>query len=247
MKSGFLKKTMIVGFCIVSVLPGYAQRVKAPKHLSGTAVLENLKKTFEAVNDFRVMIRADVQMERMNIPPMTATMYFKKPNKMTFDSKGFFMVPREGVAFNPDLIAEKYDVVQLVDDTLNGQSLIRLQLLAKDRKAPMQDLTLFVDPTRWTVERMETVPYNGRSMKLDFFYTLEQEQFWLPSKLVVTLGMAGDKTPAENITPQPQQSMPDFQQSAPRTGTVIVQYSEYSVNAGIPDSIFEKKTNGVQR
>ncbi len=75
-----------------------------PKNPTADEIMSNVVKGFEGVNDFIVNISADVNMERAQIPSMHATMYFKRPDKIHFDSPGFLLVPREGLAPNPALL-----------------------------------------------------------------------------------------------------------------------------------------------
>ena len=59
------------------------------------------------VSDFTVTIDAEVNMEQVQVPNMHATMYFKKPDKIHFDSKGFLFVPRDGIMLNPAVLSDR--------------------------------------------------------------------------------------------------------------------------------------------
>ena len=72
-----------------------------PADPSGEQILKNVESARAAVKDYTVMLDIVADVERLKVPPMKAKMYFKYPDKVHFDSKGFALLPREGLALNP--------------------------------------------------------------------------------------------------------------------------------------------------
>jgi outer membrane lipoprotein-sorting protein len=72
-------------------------------------ILHNVKSQFDLVEDYTATLKVTVDMERMQIPEMFATIYFKQPDKFHIEAKNFAMVPREIVALNPAQLADKFD------------------------------------------------------------------------------------------------------------------------------------------
>ena len=87
---------------------------------------------------------------------------------------------------------------------------------------------------------METIPYEGRTLSMIFTYECQQEKYWLPSKLVVSFASESDKAEKDSSLSIDNQ-FEGFQRSAPRSGKVTVVYSNYKINIGLSDEIFEKK------
>ncbi len=226
-------------FLIFFVIPTTA----SVRKFTAAKVMENVVNVFEPVNDFVVNIEADVQMERIQVPHMKAVLYFKKPDKVHFSSQAFLMVPRDGIVLNPANLRNNYDAVIVQEETPENPKLIKLQLAANNASVRVRQLTVWVDPSNWTIAKMETVPYSGRTLTLLFTYALQENTYWLPEKVVATFGAQTVPADAANdLLEMKAQAMTEGQQrTAPRGGSVSVTYSGYKINAGIDDAVFEKE------
>jgi outer membrane lipoprotein-sorting protein len=215
---------------------------KASEVLTANNILEKVVQEFDGVQDFTATIDAEVKMDRVQIPKMSATMYFKKPDKIHFSSQSFLLVPRDGIALNPAVLWERYDASFLGEDSVDGRNLYKLQLAAKEKKTRLRQLYIWVDPVSWTITRTETIPYEGRTLSMVFKYERQQEKYWLPSKLIVSFGSIteGERTSGDSA-PQPSEQFDQMQRRVPRNGSVTILYSNYKVNTGIDDAVFEEK------
>jgi outer membrane lipoprotein-sorting protein len=213
----------------------------AQKHITGTAVLENAERVFAPVHDFIVSIEAAVKMERLNVPKMQGTMYFKKPDKLHFTSNGFMMVPREGLAFNPGDLRKKYDVGKMNPDTLDGVLFHRLELRTKDLHSSEHDMIVWVNAADWTIGKMEMMPYDGRHVTIRFTYMLLQGAYNLPARVEILFMSPGVNTAADSALGS-QQQMAGMARMAPLSGSAIMTYTNYRINQGIDDSLFQTKT-----
>jgi outer membrane lipoprotein-sorting protein len=220
----------------------YAQ--KASKPPGADVIFSNVVKGFEKVRDFTAAIDAEVKMDRVQIPKMTALLYFKKPDKIHFSSQGFLLVPREGIALNPAVLWERYDASYIGQDTIEGRKLYKLQLAAKAKETRLRQLYTWIEPSNWTIAKIETIPYEGRTLSMVFAYEFIQGEFWLPSKMTVSFGSVteGEKPISDSVS-QSNEQFGQMQRSIPRNGSVTVLYSNYKVNIGLDDAIFEKKEN----
>jgi outer membrane lipoprotein-sorting protein len=205
-------------------------------------ILDKVVKGFSGVQDFTVTIDAEVKMQRVQVPKMSAIMYFKSPDKIHFASDGFLFVPRDAVAMNPAVLSQRYDASFIGIDTIEGQKLYKLQLAAKEKKTRLRQLYIWVDPAIWTIARTETIPYEGRTLSMVFKYEFVQDKYWLPSKMVVSFGSTteGEKAANDSTSLQVDQ-FNQMQRGVPRNGSVTIMYSNYKVNTGIDDALFEKK------
>jgi outer membrane lipoprotein-sorting protein len=232
-------RTMIV-LVLAGVMMNQACAQMEQKIQDADEILAKVVKGFEEVNDFSVVIDAEVNMERMQIPKMHADLFFKKPDKVHFSSQSILLVPREGITLNPSVLKEHYLTTSAVRDTTAGKKLFKLLLAAKDEKTRLRALSIWVDPTNWTIAKMETIPYEGRTLSMIFTYGWQQEKYWLPSKLVASFASEADKAVKDSALSLGSQ-FESSQRSAPRSGKVTVNYSNYKINIGLSDEIFEKK------
>ncbi len=215
---------------------------KASEVLNADTILARVVKEFADVRDFVVTIDAELKMERVQVPKMHATMDFKKPDKVHFTSQSFLFVPREGITLNPAVLSERYDASFLGTETFDGRMLYKLQLAAKEKKTRLRQMYAWIDSTHWTVAKIETIPHEGRTLSLVFTYEFVQEKFWLPARIIFTFGstMEGERVANDSIS-QPSEQFDQMQRGMPRNGSVTILYSNYKVNVGLEDAIFEEK------
>ena len=213
---------------------------KSAKLQNADEILAKVVKGFESVKDFSATIDAEINMDRVQIPKMHAELFFKKPDKVHFSSQVFLLMPREGVALNPAVLKEHYLTTSAVEDTIDGKKVFKLILAARDSKTRLRTLSIWVDPVNWTITKMETIPYEGRTLSMIFTYEFQQEKYWLPSKMIVSFTSETDKVEKDSSSSIDNQ-FEGLQRSVPRSGMVTVVYSNYKINIGLSDEIFEKK------
>ncbi len=231
-----MKKTLLVVLVLL-----VATSAKSQKLPPGAEVLQRIEKGTEGVQDYVVDLLVDVNMERIRIPRAKATMYFKKPDKVHFDSPSIAMLPREGMAFNSSSILEQYTAESIGFDTANGKNAIKLQLAAKEATARLRQLFAWVDPDTWTVTRIQTIPYEGRLLTMDFVYGLQDNKYRMSTSLTArfdNLNEAGVKKP-EQPSAAPETPLDQMQARVPRSGSISIAYSNYRINSGLSDDIFK--------
>jgi len=173
-------------------------------------------------------------------PPMTAKLFFKKPDKVHIESSGFAMLPRDAVAYNPMAFNEDlFDAMLQGEEAVGGVRCLKVKLLAKSDTVRLQRAMLYVDPARWLVLKMTTDPAQGGSADITFAYAYIDNAYFLPSKISLQMinptGFRGPKGPGMKM-------------DAPAAGdkrraSVSLVYSNHRVNKGIPDAIFKKDGN----
>ncbi len=101
---------------------------------------------------------------------------------------------------------------------------------------------VWIESVNWTIAKIETIPYEGRTLSMVFTYGLVQEKYWLPAKIVFTLGSAGEREKAsDNSNSQQSEQFGQMPRTMPRNGSITILYSDYKVNTGIDDSVFKEK------
>jgi outer membrane lipoprotein-sorting protein len=232
--------TGILFLFVLVVNSVYAKNLSAASDADN--VLAKVADGFSGVQDFIVTIDAEVNMEQMQVPNMHAIMYFKRPDKIHFDSQGFLFVPRDGIVLNPAVLSERYDASLIGNDTLNGKILFKIQLAAKEKKTKLRQMYVWIDPANWTIAKIETIPYEGRTLIMFFTYGLVKEKYWLPAKIVFVLGSTGEREKGpDDISTQQADQFSRAQRTMPRNGSITIQYSDYKVNTGFDDPVFKEK------
>jgi outer membrane lipoprotein-sorting protein len=231
-KRHFMTMASIVSLFIVGPTIGAAQAV------DGATVLRKVDQTLSGFDDFIATFEAEVNMERLRVPKMEGTIYFKKPDKLHVESKNFTMVPREGVFLNPTLLLERYDVSIVGIDTLDNEPHYKLQLAARNGQIRLRQMFLWVNQLRWTITQMETVPSAGRSFTMKYSYGIERGVH-LPIRIVAEID-SNDREPSDPF----MEANPDFTPRADRmkraiqNGTITIMLSNYQLNVGLADDRF---------
>lgn len=230
----------LITITLVFLAATLAESQKLP---SGSEVLQRVEKTSDGVQDYVASLEIDINMERVQIPRSKATMFFKKPDKIHFDSPGIALLPREGMALNSSAIIARYTAETVEEDTAAGLKVIKLQLAAKEAAARLRQLFAWVNPENWTVVRIQTIPYEGRLLTMDFAYGLQDGKFWMPVSLIAHFDLTGARASGKDqqISPAPDTPLDQIQSRAPRSGTIAVKSSDYKINGGLSDEIFRPK------
>lgn len=207
---------------------------------AGARILANVDAVMSGVEDFTVRLNVVANIERLSVPPMEVTMFYKRPDKIHFDAKGFALIPKEGIGATLGKLAERFTAREAVWDTLHGRSVYRLVLEPRSEKAKVRTMTLYVDPVRWTAERAVSASTDGRSITATFTYA-SFDNFWLPTALTVTFVAPSSGGPEPDLFGSEQSPAPRRQM--PRSGTVEIRYSDYRINTGLAEEIFLKKNS----
>ncbi len=203
---------------------------------SADDILAKLDDCYKNLNDYTVSMKAKVDLENMRVPEMQGKVYFKRPDKIHFESTGFAMLPKEGV-FNPLQFTKDKTGKILGQDTIENIVVLKMLLEPKEKKKGSRVATIYVDTARWIVLRAELQPYQSRNIRVDFSYA-KVADWWMPVHIEVVLDVKSSDDTSQPDLPISHPGMPRM--SAPRKGKVTIDYSDYKVNQGIPDEIFVK-------
>lgn len=202
----------------------------------GEEVLRKVEAGFTEVDDYTVTLDIVADIERVKVPPMKVAMAFKKPDRVHFTSTGFAMLPKESIGFTPSQLLRRVEPERVTSDTMNGRPMLEVQVKLRNDQTGLRRLILTVDPDRWTVERLTTPQFDGRTVTALFQY----DRFgstWLPVRLEVTFVIPQQDTLQPPSSP-PSQAPPGM---SPRSGKITISYSDYRINKGIDDSVFEEE------
>lgn len=219
--------------------PVVAQKQKA------TEILAKVEHNVQGLEDYVVDLEADVNMERVRMPKMQATMYFKSPDKVHFESANFALLPREGFGTPVSVLVKRYDSIFKGEEELKGLKTARLQLIAKEPTLRIQQLHVWIDLSNYTIVKTETVPYQGRSVRLEFEYGLQAAKYWLPVKLRAEFENVGADTIGGTFDMPVRPELQEFRRP-PRKGSIGITYTNYRINTGLSEEFFLPK-EGAQR
>jgi len=203
-----------------------------PDTLSAAGVLERVKDTFGRIEDYRVRIGVHVDIEGFPFPDREVALLYKRPARVHLEGGEFAMLPRQGVMADPSqlLDEDRFDVALSGLDNLGERPTYRLTLTSRADGRGEGRLIAWVDAERWVVVRMEAFEGEDRQGVVRFEHALVAGRFWLPQRTDVEISM-------ENLPmrPAPRDTSTVRQ---PEKGTIRLDFYDYEVNVGLPDSLF---------
>jgi hypothetical protein len=199
----------------------------------GLVYLRKAAEKFAGITDYTVDVRVHLDMQDVRGPDMNATIYYKSPDRVKIDSKGTFLLPKEIGVFNPAMFnPDKFNIA--VEDTLQyeGHPAVRLALSPKKEALVERRIILTIDKMENLIREISIQPGPGSLMDARIKYG-KSGSFELPIEIDVNLNL-----PKADSSQQDFNSRPRFRGGM--AGSVTVYYSNYRVNTGLSDSLFER-------
>lgn len=185
---------------------------------TGDAIIASVKRAFSPINDYRCDVTVTVQGPQISINNMSMTLYFKKPNRMHIDAKqGFAVAPSGNFLGNPIEELSKGHATYLGTERNQGRECYVLKLSGQGVNPK-----LYVDKARSVIVATE----DERGSKAIWRYGRVDGKYYLPSEI--------------------RAEMPNPRGGSERVKTTI-RFSNYRVNKGISDKIFEENHPNPQQ
>jgi hypothetical protein len=202
-------------------------------------VLRRLDAAFGDTRDLTVNLHVVANIERVSVPPMDVRLFFKQPDKVHLESKGFALVPREGIAMAFGKLSERFTAESCLWDTLNGEEVQKLTLVPRQGRTRLRQAVVLVDPRTGTAGRYQLTTSDGRLVTVDVTWE-RSGGAWLPSVVRVALPPAVAHT---NEAGPPQDDLPPLaQRDNAHAGTVEIRCSGYRLNTGLSDDLFSAES-----
>jgi outer membrane lipoprotein-sorting protein len=204
------------------------------------AILNKVKENFERVKDYQVEALIKVNMEFLKVPDMKATIYFKQPDKVKMDSKEFAMLPKQAFNFSPTaLLNNKYNAIYVGQDKIDGRDASIVKVIPNSDSAGIILSTLWIDSEKNIVRKIVSTVRRGGDTQIELSYN-NNSKYPLPDKITFSF-----EIPKLQYMQDPREKKIETEKkNGPKQtdkGTVTITYTNYKVNQGLPDSIFQEK------
>jgi len=226
----------ILSFVILLSFLGFPQ-TKNPE-----AILEKVKLEFEKIEDYQVDVKIKVDVDFLKMADREATIFYKKPDKFHIDSENFAMLPKSGLNFSPlGFLNYKYTAFYEKEDTVNGTVTSVIKVIPLEGSADVILSTLWIDVKRNLILKVESSRKPQGTFLIDLNYSKTSQNFWLPSSMVFTFTVDRSFLPRrfnEDQVSETNKTKKDSTEA--ETGKVYLNYSNYRVNVGLKDELFNK-------
>jgi outer membrane lipoprotein-sorting protein len=204
-------------------------------------LIEKVAQKLALVNDYVAegVMKTDVSFIKASLGKVKV--YFKKPNLLKVKKEGgISLLPRGGVSLtiNTLLNTKQYTTIAAGTQVLNGKNLNVIKLIPTDDNLDWVISTLWIDPTEALVYKTATTTKENGSYEITMQYG-DYAKYGLASKIVFSFNTKDYKLP-NGITLEFGDEDPTAKQKALKNkkGTIEITYKNYTINKGVPNSIF---------
>ncbi|MCX7875262.1 MAG: hypothetical protein N2321_03725 [Melioribacteraceae bacterium] len=203
-------------------------------------ILKKVKNKFEQIKDYQADVVVKLNMEAVKVPDTKAKVFFKQPNKYKVESDGFAMLPKQSMNFSPvQLLQGDYTSVYVRTEKIENNIFDVIKIIPNNDTTDIILSTMWINSSKYVIHKVETTTKRGGTVEIDFNY--DEKYLPLPIELKFSFNMGEIKT-NNNLTKKENQ-----QQRVPVSmrvkGSVLMQYSNYKINVGLSDKIFEENKN----
>ena len=208
-------------------------------------ILAKVKTEFEKVEDYQVDVQTKVDVSFLKMPDRKATIYYKKPDKFHIDSENFAMLPKSGLNFSPlGFLNYKYTAFYEREDTVKGIPASVIKVIPLEGSAEVILSTLWIDTERNIIVKVKSSRKPQGNFIVNLQYLKTSDGFWLPSSILFEFSIDGSGFPkrfGDDEESKAKEKKDDSKKV--ETGKVYLTYTNYKVNVGLPDSMFDQKTD----
>lgn len=205
-------------------------------------VVRKVKEKLEKVNDYEAQGKMKTNVVFIKAPVATVKVYFKKPNKLRINNeKGISFIPKGSVNINLNTIflnSEGFDMIDMGSE--KGTNFRIIKLLPKDENSDVVLSTLYIDETRSLIRKAKTTTKDNGTYELELSYG-KYAEYGLADKVVFVFNTKEYKLPKGVTLDYDDGSKKETEadKMKNRKGKVEITYSSYSINKGVPDSVFK--------
>ena len=253
-----MKTVIFYLFILVTLLVSQEYKSDQDK-LICERIIDRTNLKFNAVADYKVDISVNVDIPAIRLPKSNYTVYFKSPDKIKVNAKRFGILPKAGLFESPkenfnDLelkqIIYKNDSLKINEVMVRGYAIFdSLKFSSPNEYFEMLDILVDVrvDTADWVISSVAAYIKNERKGDIPLFkinnsYDLFQS-YLMPKKSIAKYYVK-DKKISNWLNKESEDILKKITEANTGSesmidGTIEVIYSNYSINKGIDDKIFD--------
>lgn len=229
-----MKSIFFIGLFIFSVFSSAGQAAED--------IISKVKAKLEKVNDYEAKGKMKTNVVFIKAPIANVKVYYKKPNKLRINNEsGISFIPKGSVNINLNNIfinTEGFDIIDVGKEA--GTNLRIIKLLPKDENAEVVLSTVYVDEVQYVIKKAKTTTKENGTYELEMTYG-KYAEYGLADKVSFSFNTKDYKLP-KGITfdyddgskkEEPADKLKN------KKGKVEITYSAYTINKGVPDSVFK--------
>ena len=205
-------------------------------------IIQQVRAKLDKVNDYEAKAKLKTNVIFIKAPIANVRIYYKKPNKLKIhNEKGISFIPKGSVNISLNTVfanSNNYDVIDVGKEERTGLRIIKL--LPKEDNADVVLSTFYIDEKQSLIKRAKTTTKENGTYELEMTYG-KYADYGLADKLVFSFNTKEYKLP-KGVTfdyDDGSKKKEDPNLLKNKKGKVEISYSDYSINKGVPDSVFQ--------
>jgi len=203
-------------------------------------LVKKVKAKLDKVNDYTAQGKMKIDVSFIDAPESKVTVYYKKPERFKVKKDGgISILPKGGISINLGtlLANEDYDVVAGKDTRVNGVDTKVVKLLPRDENSDVILTTLYIEEKNLVIRKATVTTKENGSYEIELNYG-KYIDWGLPDKVIFSFNTKDYKLP-KGITFEYEKGGKKTEALKNKKGKVEITYSNYSINKGIDDKIFQ--------
>lgn len=189
--------------------------------LTAMAMVEDALRATDRVEDYTATVKLAIEAPNINIPRRTAKVYFKRPDRVHVESDGLAVIPRDALLMgNLAMHVKHYAAATFVaDGEISGRPVKCIKLSPLEQDEGTGRVLLWIDEEHSLLLKSEIWRDGKRQLSVRFHHS-RVSGHWMPAHIItdVARGAMGDNRGGAHIQ---------------------LQFTDYRINTGLSDSIFE--------
>jgi outer membrane lipoprotein-sorting protein len=205
-------------------------------------LITNVKAKLDKVNDYEAMGQMKMNVTFIKAPVASVKVYYKKPDQMRINNEGgISLIPKGTINISMSKIVAKSGDCDIIDVGKEEKTGLRIiKLLPKSETSEIVLSTLYIDEKQLLVKRTKTTTRENGTYELDLSYG-KYAEYGLADKVIFTFNTKEYKLP-KGVTfdyDDGTKKTADKDKEKNTKGTVEINYTAYTINKGVPDSVFK--------
>lgn len=202
-------------------------------------LLQKVRARLDQVNDYQATGIMKTNVSFLKVPEARVTVYFKRPDKLKIhNDKGISLVPKGAVTVSlNNLLKGAYTTLDAGTDTAGGHKVRVIKLLPQDENADLVLSTLYIDDALLLILKARTTTRENGTYEVEMTYG-RYTSYALPDKVVFTFNTKDYRLP-KGLTFDYDDGKKEHAPSGPTKGKVELTYQSYTINKGLPDTVFQ--------
>ena len=205
-------------------------------------LLQKVKEKYDRVNDYTAEGRLKTNVLFIKAPVATVSIWYKRPDKLKIkNEKGVSFIPKGSVNINMNNVLglNNYEAVAAGTEKVGGTVCRVVKIFPLSDEENITRATLYIDEAQLLVRKSVISTRENGTYELLMQY--KQYAAWgLPDKVELSFNTKDYKLPKgisidyDNGADKDKPKDP----MANRKGKVEIEYKKYSINKGVPDTVF---------